>query len=377
MASTLAAPAIDPAGLWRWWLQELRALVPLPARRASVRPDAVLVLYERGSARVAVRRRRGLEKLGTVRLESGRDEGGGVVGEPLPASIMRAVRQTRIPVILRLPAAAGLVCRDLLPATAERELSAIMAHKVDILTPWTVDQVHFDQRIEERRTDGQLEVSLVAAPRAAVAEARRRLAAIGIEARGVDLVEDDPWAAPTVDLLHATAPPRRRPRWVAPALAALMLAVAVGGVLLTQLILERQKLIGERRSHVGALEERLTDLPELRTTLEALRNETRFVAEQQRLAVSPLVVIEELTRLLPDTVWLSDLTLQSNTLTINGFADDAPAVVGLVEDSPVFAQAEFRSPSTRERVPLPDGSEREVSRFSLAARVEPLRTLDP
>jgi general secretion pathway protein L len=128
---------------------------------------------------------------------------------------------------------------------------------------------------------------------------------------------------------------------------------------------------------VEALEERLADLPELRTSLDALRNETRFVAQQQRLAVSPLVVIEALSRLLPDTVWLGDLTVQGNALTINGFADDASAVVALVEGSPLFSQAEFRSPSTRERVPLPDGSEREVSRFSLAARVEPLRTVEP
>jgi general secretion pathway protein L len=378
MATQLAEPGLDLGRLWRWWLDELRGMLPWSSRRAAIRPDAVIVLYERGSARVAVRRRRGLNKLGTVRLGDGtRDEPGSHLGEPVPAAILRAVRQSRLPVMLRLPAATGLVCRDLLPATAERDLSVIMAHKLDILTPWSADQVHFDQRIEERRPDGQLDVSIVVAPRAAVAEARRRLAAVGIEPRGVDLVEDDPWAAPTVDLLHAVPAASRRPRWLLPVVIPVMIAVVAGGVVLTQLILERQGLIAERRSHAEALEQHLADVPELRTTLDALRNETRFVAQQQRQAVSPLVVLEALSRLLPDTVWLSDLSLQGNMLTINGFADDAPAVVALVEGSPFFSNAEFRSPSTRERVPLPDGSERDVSRFTLAAQVEPTRTIDP
>ena len=84
-----------------------------------------------------------------------------------------------------------------------------------------------------------------------------------------------------------------------------------------------------------------------------------------------------LSRLLPDTAWLSDLTIQGNIVTINGYADDAAAVLALIEGSPQFSQAEFRSPSTRERVPLPDGTEREVSRYSLSARAEPLREVEP
>jgi general secretion pathway protein L len=375
MAARLAVSGFDAGGVWRWWIDELRGLWPMQARRPAIRPNAVIVLYERASARVAIRLRRRLDKLGTVRLGDAGAVGG--VGEPAPASILRALRRRNAPVILRMPAAAGLVCRDVLPVSAERDLAAIMAHKIDLLTPWSVDQVHFDQRVDQRRPDGQLDVSLVVAPRTVVADARRRLAAVGIETRGVDLVEDDPWAPPTVDLLHALAAPRRHPRWLLPLLVALLLAMAAGGFTLTQQILDRQALVAERQSQSDALEQRLSDLPQLRTSIEALRNETRFVAQQQRSAVSPLIVLEALSRLLPDTVWLTDISLQGDQLTINGYADDASAIVTLIEGSPHFKHAEFRSPSTRERVPLPDGTEREVSQFSVAAHVEPLRSLAP
>jgi general secretion pathway protein L len=375
MASLSLGTGLRPGVLWRWWLDELRGLLPARPARAALVPRAVIALYERTSLRLAIRRGQRLDKLGSIRLpDPGRPELGAV--DPAAGPILARVRRSRLPVVLRLPAAMGLVCPDVLPASAERELASIMANRIDLLTPWSAEQVHADQRID-RRDDGQLAVSLVVAPRAAVAEARRRLAALGLEPRVVDLVEDDPWALPTVDLAHGLVQSRRGSRWLGIAALVLLVPVLVAGLGLGQQILARKALIAERQQQVDALEQRLADLPELRANLEALRSEMRFVAERQREAPSPLIVLEALSELLPDSVWLSDLTIEGGTVTINGFAEDAAAVLGLVEGSPYFAGAEFRAPSTRERVPLADGSEREVNRFSVAARIESLRSLDP
>jgi general secretion pathway protein L len=240
-----------------------------------------------------------------------------------------------------------------------------------MLTPWSLDQVQFDQRVDRQRDDGQIEVSLVAAPRSAVAEARRRLAAIGLEARGVDIVEEDPLAAPTVDLAHGLETAKPRAGWGGVLLWLCIVLMTAGGVAATHHIATRHAIVAERRSLVLALEQRLADLPELRSSIEALRSETRFVAEQQRHAASPLLVLESLSRLLPDGVWLTDMAISGNAVTIQGYADEVAGIVGLIEASPLFAQAEFRAPSTRERLQLPDGSEREVSRFSVAANVAP------
>jgi general secretion pathway protein L len=338
------------------------------------------VLYEPTGITVAARRHRRLKELGRLALpEPGRGDPAlaGLAQAPATRALLRAVRQARLPVVLRLPSAMGIVCRDLLPASAGRELGTIMAHKIDVLTPWSLDQVHFDQRIDRHRDDGQIEVSLVAVPRGVVAEARRRLAAIGFEARGVDLVEGDPLAAPSIDLAHSLGAPRRGPRWAGLLLWLGIVLATAGGVAAAHHMATRQAIVAERRDLVLALEQRLADLPELRSGIEALRNETRFVAEQQRAAASPLLVLESLSRLLPDGVWLTDIAISGTTLTIQGYADEVAGIVGLIEASPHFARAEFRAPSTRERVQLPDGAEREVSRFSVAAVVEPAAEVAP
>jgi general secretion pathway protein L len=374
------ATGLSLRGLWSWWLGELRGLLPARPWRPPARPEAVIVLYEPSGIDIVVRRRHRMRKLGRLPLpEPGNGDAAlaGVATAQETRTLLRAVRQARLPIVLRLPAAMGIVRRDRLPASAERELGSIMAHKIDVLTPWTVDQVHFDQRIDGRRDDGQIEVSLVAAPRGAVAEARRRLATIGLETRGVDLVEDDPLAAPSVDLTHAIDTAHPRSRWGGVLLWLGIILFTAGGVAAGHHIVSRQAIVAERRELVLGLEQRLADMPDLRASLEALRNETRFVAEQQREAASPLVVLESLSRILPDGVWLTDVSISGKALSIQGYADDVAGIVGLIEAAPQFARAEFRSPSTRERVLTADGVEREVSRFSVAAVVEPVSEVAP
>lgn len=380
MAARIEDIGRSPRGLWTWWLAELRGLFPARPWRPPARPEAVIVLYEPMGITVVARRRRRMKELGRLPLpEPGRGDAAlaGLAQAPQTRSLLRAVRQARLPVVLRLPSSMGIVCRDLLPASAERELGVIMAHKLDLLTPWTVDQAHFDQRVDQRREDGQVEVSLVAAPRSLVAEARRRLAAIGLETRGIDLVEDDPLAAPSVDLAHAIDAGRSGSRWGGVLAWLAIILCTAGGVAATHHIVTRQAEVAQRRDLVLALEQRLGDMPELRTSIEALRNETRFVAERQRQAASALLVLETLSRLLPDGVWLTDMSISGNALTIQGYATDVAGIVGLIEASPYFSRAEFRSPSTRERITLQDGSERDVNRFSVAAVVEPVTEVAP
>jgi general secretion pathway protein L len=380
MATAVPRAPSGVGAFWAWWTGELRDLLPTPAPRPAMRPEAVIVLLEGRVATVAVRRRRKLMELGRLSLpEPGRGEAAvaATARDPATRALLRAVRRSRLPVVLRLPASTGLVVRDLLPSSAERDLAPIMAHKVDLLTPWSAEQVHVDQRIDRRRGDGQLEVSLMVAPRAQVDEARRRLAALGLETQAVDLVEEDPWAAPSLDLIHGPGSRRRGKGRAGLLLGTLLALLAVGGVVAGQRIWARERLIETRRQLAETLEQRLGDLPELRSGIEALRGEARFIGERQRAAASPLVVLETLSRILPDNVWLTELSLNGNQLTIGGYAADATAVVTLIEDAPLFSGATFRAPSTRERVPLPEGGEREVSRFLLAAKVEPERSLPP
>jgi hypothetical protein len=78
-----------------------------------------------------------------------------------------------------------------------------------------------------------------------------------------------------------------------------------------------------------------------------------------------------LSRLLPDTVWLTETTLDGNELSISGLAEDASALVPLVEAAPEFEQVRFQAPSTRVTVGSGGGADRQVERFALRAVIDP------
>ena len=57
----------------------------------------------------------------------------------------------------------ALTYLDVLPGSAEGDLGRIMAHKLDLLTPWSAEQGYAAQKVIGRRRDGMLEVLLAAA----------------------------------------------------------------------------------------------------------------------------------------------------------------------------------------------------------------------
>ena len=76
-------------------------------------------------------------------------------GEP---ALRRALARHKSSTVLVLGPEDGLVCTDLLPASAESELARIVPHKLDLLTPWPADRVHAAYRVAARRPDGLLEL---------------------------------------------------------------------------------------------------------------------------------------------------------------------------------------------------------------------------
>jgi general secretion pathway protein L len=364
-------PTEQPESPFAWWLGELQDMLPRRWRERGSRKPALLLRLERPFVRLVARRGQRLTPLGSFLLPE--DMAGAAPRDAamlIEPKLRRAIERSKDSLVLVLGEHDALTTTDLLPASAEDDLGRIMAHKVDLLTPWPAEQVYAAQRVTARRADGMLEVLLAAAPRATVDGLRQRLAAVGITPTGVDVALDETRTA-GVDLLHAEASDRRG-GWLARSLAVLLaLALLAGAGWAGWQIYQRHDRIALQNQLVRGLEQRLADLPELRARITAMQAEADFLANDRRGRPSPLVVIEVLSRLLPDTVWLAEVRLEDRELVISGMAEDASALIPLVERAPEFAQARFQTPSTRVRVTGVDGTEREVERFAISAVVEP------
>ena len=70
-----------------------------------------------------------------------------------------------------------------------------------------------------------------------------------------------------------------------------------------------------------------------------------------------------MTRALPDDTWLYRLRLLDQELQTFGYSPNASALIGVIENSPLFGSAQFRAPLTRDqRV--------EAEQFHIAFRVQ-------
>ena len=81
-------------------------------------------------------------------------------------------------------------------------------------------------------------------------------------------------------------------------------------------------------------------------------------------SISSVVLIEALSRALPDSAYLSEIRLENATLRVIGLAGDAPGLLAPLEQSGHLTGVHFFAPTTR-------GADGKSFRFSIEAHVEP------
>ena len=367
-AGSRAQPASHEAGFFAWWSSELARLWPQRGRNLP-RGDLILALYDGKKLQVMASGRAGIEELGIVDCPT--DERGFDRNADLVAA---RIRESRLPLVLRLAPGLGLATTDRLPKTAGRELRPIIANRLDGLTPWNAETAAFDTLDVAQAADGMLEVQIAVAPKRSIDRGIELLHQLGLEPDVIDLAIDAEDAvageAPTHDLGGAGRRPRL-PRSV-PIIGGLLVFVAVAAAIFAFFEMQsRQAALAQRQSYALMLTDRLEDLPDLRSRIEALESEDRAALDHHLGRPSALVTIETLSRVLPDTVWLESLRLAEGRLVLNGYSTDTAQLPSLLEGSEAFQAAGFTASSERLMVPKGPDEMIEVDRFSLEADVRP------
>jgi general secretion pathway protein L len=101
-------------------------------------------------------------------------------------------------------------------------------------------------------------------------------------------------------------------------------------------------------------------------------NRSPVAALERRKYEAPasVIVLEALSKLLPDHTYVTEMHLAGGKLQISGITSDAPSLIPLIEQSQHFTRATFYAPTTRS--PSDPGE-----RFHIEARVEPKNTVAP
>jgi Tfp pilus assembly protein PilN len=98
------------------------------------------------------------------------------------------------------------------------------------------------------------------------------------------------------------------------------------------------------------------------TQLQTARKEAQFLSDIDRRKGEVLRVLDELSRVVPTSAYLSNFRYRNGVLEVQGNAENASTLIPLLEKSPLFENVAFNAPSNRGR------DNRET--FSLKAELE-------
>lgn len=340
---------------WRWWTGELRALLPKP-QPGGVRTGGsrIVLSVEDEGTRVIAERGGRCETLARV---APFEEGGAAALAPILAA------RRGQPVGLRLSSRNCFGRTVELPAQAEAEYARILSLDLERTTPFRAADVlgaHYPLP-GQPAARGRTAIRHVIVKRGTVDPLLSALRGQGIEPAFADCWDEDGRQPLPLDFLAATRALDKPRRNLAPAIAAMLglLAVSAAAILVVR--------------HQSALDELSARTAQARAKAAAVRQhvEASQAVSAQIAAMNTLVrarlpaarIIEELTALLPDSAYVSDLRIDGDLVEFTGFAKSAASLVPLLTKSPLFAEAGLASP-----VVLDNAEDKE--RFSIRLRLK-------
>ena len=265
---------------------------------------------------------------------------------------------------VRLQYGACFARRIELPAAAASDFARLLAMDFERATPFKSKDVHSAHYGEGTpAAPGKIWVRQLIVKRGAIDELKADIDALGLEVASVDCWSEDGSSALPVNFLEqdAATKPDGRAKWLAPKLlgaTAALLAVSAVVILLNRY----ETALRDLQAQTMVLK---TKAQNVRDTLA--RSQTAFaeIADLYRLRsanVSRAAALEELTRLLPDTAWVTDLKMDGATVDISGLASSAATLVPILERSALFVDATPTAPLMFDQLEDKD-------RFSIRVRI--------
>jgi general secretion pathway protein L len=86
--------------------------------------------------------------------------------------------------------------------------------------------------------------------------------------------------------------------------------------------------------------------------------------------IEKIKFLEELTKSLPDTVWIWNFKYNGKEVELSGFADSASDLIPLLDKSPLFEKVEFLAPVTKEMPMRGVVGSKEKERFRIKMKLE-------
>lgn len=349
---SLARAFPDLTRFLRWWMGELKPLVPQRVVNLLMptRPSLLLGVGEK-SLTVTHWTSDKAERVGEIdlslsNLEQQRQE---------LKRILDSYKLRNAQVVLHLQPSEAIRWHLAFPRAAASDLPQAIAFQINQKTPFEATETCYDHHIVEQSSDGsQIWVEVALAPRQKVLSALAKARAWQVFPDRIDVSSDEDrqeeGSRSDADFNLMPQGHRKKAGRFAVRLN-VVLAIGITGLLALSIVLpllQQQGRLDRIEQQLGIARSEAAETLRLQSEIDELSRQRGFLFTMKQGRPLQVAVIEELTEVLPDHTFLSELRIKGADVTITGNSASASSLVGRLEASPLFKGPKFRSSITQD-----------------------------
>lgn len=323
-----------------WWWRELHGLLPLALR--PLPPAASQYLWvEFVGSQAHLRRVSGQSfvEVGSINLAEPDAEARKLAW----GAVLGRMRRPRLAVSLSPGQTLYRTLR--LPLAARDNMHQVIGFELGRYTPFNAEQAWYDFR--ERRCDyetGHLDLELAVVARSSLGKHVAMLRELEYPVYAIAPMDE----LLTTDRYFNVLPGDLRPP---PSLARKLAYITLTAVPLLLLALALGIPVWQKREIAITLDSQLRQAKNEAVVIEALRgtldkstSEYAFLLEKKLRRPNVVEVLDDLTRVLPDETWVTQIGTKNDEIVIGGETRASSRLVPLLEKSKFFTEASFKSP---------------------------------
>jgi general secretion pathway protein L len=335
-----------------WWGEELASLMPEPLLALFRNGKPIKLFYADETLRLVNHGGNGEEVENN--FLNGVD-----FAEPEQKRVLTGASEIR----LCLERKKYLIKKVVLPIETEENLREVLSFEMDRQTPFTASQVYYDYVISGKDKKARtLEVTLVLAPIDKLSYALNVLHENQIVINAISPCEEAIGVFNKVNLLppEMREKPKKGFRYINYALILILFLLVLANISLP--IWQKSVYAKSLQQEVSEYKKKSAAAVALRKEVEQAKLENRFLEEKKKNTFLTLQLINELTAVVPDDTWVSNLEIREKEVHLHGQSVASAALISLIDASPLFKDVSFRSPVTQNR-------KKDTERFHIAAKL--------
>jgi general secretion pathway protein L len=276
----------------------------------------------------------------SFRLSNGRPD------PSLPADWETTLRGSRVEILLKSD---HVLFRSLdFPRRAVDFLEGMIRAQIDRLTPWTANDAVFNWSPPSNIANERIQLTLAATSKNKIqplVQFARNLGAASVTA----FAESPPGEGASVKVkVYEASLQSAMGRTVDVPRVLRITLLSTGLVAAASLILAAyagNTLAVEQQQLLRQIAQRRASLRLSQTTVGG--SAQSLLAKRKQTTPSSVMVLEAISRVLPDSTYVTELRIEGDKVQVVGISQDAPPLIRLIEQSPQFSRATFFAPTTR------------------------------